>query len=165
MFTSIILSMSTAEICTMIIACCALILTVWQGHLVRRHGKLAIIPALSTWTHSTPDSMTFELSNKGHGTARIESFDFYRNSKIVTPEELMSDVLNLINYPAGNVRLGGMQRNTFLEKGETICILKITMNSQQNSNFFNEILNRFDLKVRYTSLHGETFLYDSSKFN
>ena len=61
-----------------IIAVCALVLTIYQARLARRHNRLSVRPLLSSFVEqvSGPDArITFSLVNNGLGPALVDSFE------------------------------------------------------------------------------------------
>lgn len=57
------------------IACISLIVSIWHGHLQRRHNILSVKPQLNLYSiFNSNEDVTLYISNDGLGTAIIKSF-------------------------------------------------------------------------------------------
>jgi hypothetical protein len=70
---------AVAGFSSVVVAVCALGLTVWQAVISRRHNRLSVTPHLTTWTQSDEATGRYsvEVLNNGIGPALIRIFCVY----------------------------------------------------------------------------------------
>lgn len=75
-------------ISSIIIALCALGISIWQAILTRKHNKLSFKPHLTSWTHKNTQKgfYAIEIINNGLGPAIIESFSVKVDDKRIAGE-------------------------------------------------------------------------------
>mgnify|MGYP000754828852 CR=1 FL=1 len=144
------------EVSSIVIAICALGLTIWQGWMTREHNRLSVQPAICSWAHQDENNAHYWIQNKGHGTAKISSFDFYVKGKKATTEELRQVIRQRIkNYGDNEIHIGIFESNSYFEKGEKVDLIKITTTNNETKPVpFEAILDDCQLIVKYRSLYG-----------
>jgi len=82
-----------AENSSSIIAICALIFTLWQLFVTRRHNELSVTPYLTTWSHIDNDN--------GVGPALIKTFQVFVDERGIESQDLglMEKTLEVL-FPA-----------------------------------------------------------------
>jgi len=145
------------------IALSALLITVIQTHLTRKHNKLSIRPVLCDWVHTTDNRITFWIMNKGLGTADISAFNFYIYDKKATLEEFQQDVNEQVKQNSIIVDTAGMSANSYLAKDEKVTVLDVTFQKDINidDSFIKHLDDRYKITIKYKSLYGDCFNYKS----
>ena len=75
-------------IASIVIASCAVIVSVWHGWVTRKHNKLSCKPHLTTWNYSAEKEGCYavELMNNGLGPALIKEFLIKVDGKVIHGE-------------------------------------------------------------------------------
>lgn len=152
---------------SVVVAVCALVVTIWQGRQNYKHNKMSVRPLLTTM-EKYQDRMNnrivnFELINSGFGPAIIKDFILVYNNEEVsknnrkTYEDFMMkkasrfELLNLISFAP----------NSSIQSDERVELFAMRYNPKTDDASFLEKLN---IKINYQSIYGdETFTYDSRK--
>ena len=153
-----------------IIAVCALILTIWQAFVTRRHNKLSVVPYLTTWSNSGDKGLfRVDIINNGIGPALIQTFQvFVDGHEIVGQDlEIIRKALKILfpNYVYNSY-------NSFLSQGymmspkESRCLLEIQFTGNQfpTPEEIEHATKRTKIYIKYESIYKEKLIYDSSKF-
>lgn len=155
------------EIASIIVAVCALSLTVWQGWMTRKHNQLSVMPAICSWNHSDEKTFHYWIKNKGHGTAKIDEFKLLINGTLVSHDEFHQVMKKRFDKLGKNTfHMGGFEDGSFFEKGEQTDIIKVTFDDDvENSEYFKELTKDCELKIEYSSLYGKKNSFTSDPFN
>lgn len=160
------LGCNTAEI----IAVCALVFTAYQAYLSRRHNRLSIIPKLTTSTVGKSEesigSMAVILANNGLGPAVINTYLVELDG---IPQEFndSSEVLVFMKELVGNIGVDStvtlLNSGHIIAAGESTKVMFISFvdNEGKGSEYVDNLMNRFSLRVSYSSIYGEKFEYHS----
>lgn len=149
---------------TTIIAMCALGLSIWQGYITRRHNKLSVAPLLTSKLEESKEHFCFQLKNKGLGIAKINSFNFLVNGKLVTNNEFMSDFQQLIPQSMNaTFYLRRYDKNSYIDtkSASTIVQLQADLLTLVDREL---IKNRYTVLVEYESLYGDKFKFTSAVY-
>lgn len=163
---------SLMDVAAVVVAACALILTVWTALTSRKHNKLSVRPHLATSVmreHVSTDKVNAAqvhmiLTNVGLGPALVRSADISLDGKVV-PIESFEDLRPLLAGVFPSSQLGNSDEFMKLNKGHAIAVgeridlVKFHLLNPPD-NLANE-LQRFHLLVRYESLYQDAFIYDS----
>ena len=149
------------EICSLVIAICALFLTIQQARTTAYHNKLSLIPMLQfSIEHSDGKYIEIALENVGTGPAIIDSFEL-ASVRIESLKETINDFakLNDLNVEGIDVLITKIENRTFLRAGQSLPLLKIlepkTKNREYNGlSYYTSIL---PLTVCYRSLYQDEF--------
>jgi hypothetical protein len=152
-------------VATITISICALSLAIWNGYLTRTHNKLCVKPFITSFLQESSTNLTFTITNCGLGPAEIEEFTIFANGKkINNHEEFNVDLESLLAtltlqklYTEYN-KLGHI-----IDIKGSSTILEIKADSLAPEEI-KTILNRYRLVVKYKSLYGQRFEFDSIKF-
>jgi len=155
------------EIISIIIAVCALSLTIWQGWMTRKHNQLSVMPAICSWNHSDEKNFHFWIKNKGHGTAKIDEFKLFINGENVSHDDFHSLMQKRFDTLGKNTfHMGGFVDGSFFEKGELADIIKVTFDKEvEDTKSFIELTKDCELKIKYSSLYGQKSSFTSDPFN
>jgi hypothetical protein len=134
--------------------------------MTKKHNTLAIRPAICSGTDIIRDDNTFYfwVKNKGHGTARIEGFNLSIESKLVTVDDFEKDFTQETSkFGKYTINYGSQKSGSYLEKGETIDIVKVTFENKLSDKFIEHIQKRYNLEIKYSSLYGEKLVSFNTK--
>lgn len=147
------------------IALLALILTIWQGWLSRKHNILSVRPSIILTTNTEKIDkekrrITVTIRNSGLGPAEILDYAFGKyNGEIIsgqmTPDawgHLLAKLCNLKNVKLESTQLA---KSRFISPGEEINLLSATHEKPQDREF--DIHQETCLAIKYKSLYGEKF--------
>lgn len=149
-------------ISSVVIAMCAVLISIWHGIETRRHNRLSVMPHLTTWTYSSDEKQTYtvELINNGIGPALIESFEIYVDGKLISGvgtgpiKKALKILFPNCNYEA---------RHSFVAKGYSmapnerceIAAIKFTEPPFPSQESIDESFDRGDIRVRYKSFYDD----------
>ncbi len=151
-------------ISSVVIASCALIFSIKQFSLARKHNRLSFRPHLSTWTHRDVDKGFYhiELVNNGLGPAVIESFLVKIDGKGISGEgtEPIEKGLKIL-FP----NLAYKSNQSFVAEGYsmaakercTIVAIQFTGPQLPSGEFIEHAFNRGSLEISYKSFYEEPF--------
>lgn len=146
------------------IATCAMIVTIWQGWISRKHNKLSVKPHLDYERHIRKDSpIILSIKNHGLGPAIIKSIIFNINGKKFngTIIELLTEIKASGIGLTYNHEI--ISQNTAMNANEQHDLLTIT-NSHENDNYDKaiDVFKKISFTIIYQSLYEETFNLDYS---
>jgi len=158
-------------ISSVIIATCALGVTIWHGIQTRRHNRLSVLPHLASWKHfeGSKNHYSVELSNNGVGPALIKTFKIEVDGKPIIGEdsEPIEKALKILfprlKYDAKHAALSKGYMMTAKEKIQIVDIIFFGDNVPKPEEV-NHAIKRTRLAVSYESIHGESFKFDSNDF-
>jgi hypothetical protein len=151
-------------ISSVVIALCALGISVWQGIQTRKHNKLSFRPHLTTWTHSNIEKgfYAIELINNGLGPAIIESFTVKIDGKQISGEgaEPIEKALKIL-FPNHTYQ----SHHSYVAKGYsmaakercTVVAVQFTGPHLPSPEFVEHAINRGELEISYKSFYEEVF--------
>lgn len=156
-------------ISSVVIAICAIVVSIWHGVQTRKHNKLSCKPHLTTWTHIDNDKAFYfvELINNGLGPALIEKFTVKVDGEIISGErtESIEKALKIL-FPNLNYK----SYHSFVAKGYSMAandkrkIIVIQFNQPlPDPEFVEEALKRSDIEVAYKSFYEEPFLLSTEE--
>lgn len=162
-----------AENSSSIIAICALILTVWQLFVTRRHNKLSVTPYLTTWSHIDHDNGNYSLDimNNGVGPALIKTFQIFVDGRKVESQDLglMEKTLEILfptsvyKYSSYKSYLSDGYMMATNEKRNLVSIQFVGQNFPTPEEI-KRISDRVKIIIEYESIYRQKLTYDSSKF-
>lgn len=145
-------------ICSIIIAGLALIITLWQGYVTRKHNRLSVTPRLCFSQTIVPEEKSKKVTNKGIGPAIIKKVRIYLDGKQIEYRDLRA--LWVLNH---NLKLSkdqrplvrGFGKEEMISAGEEIIIFSIKT-SDSIEKALKEF-NRIDMAIDYKSIYGDFF--------
>jgi hypothetical protein len=156
------------EVCSLVIAVCALFLTVHQARTTSYHNKLSLIPMLQfSITHSDGEYIEIALENIGTGPAIIDTFELAAK-EVKSLRETLNEFAKLNDIDISNVKalITKIEDRTFLRAGQSISLLKVqepevVSDEYKALAYYTSIL---PLTVCYRSLYQDEFhvMTDSS---
>lgn len=154
-----------------VIALCALILTVWQAIVARKHNKLSVTPYLTTWTHVDTDKCSYavEILNNGIGPALIKSFQIFVDGHEIKGQdlEILQKALK-IAFPQYSYH----SYNSFLSEGymmspkesRNLLTIQFLGPNFPSKEEIDHAAKRVKIIIEYESIYEEKYAFDSSKF-
>lgn len=162
------MNQKTANIATVAIALCALLLSIWQGYLQRQHDHVSLEPRINAYfkIDGRTDQWGIYVFNNGMGPAYIESLDVFANGKPM-PEgdrgKFGSTLLSLGLNPFC-FTVGGPRPNDSLIVGEEIALIEASKNAPAACSLALNSLSRvagdnIDFTLVIKSIYGDRFEY------
>lgn len=156
-------------ISSVVIAFCALGLSIWQGVLARKHNRLSFRPHLSWMINSDAEKgfYSVELINNGIGPAIIENFSVKVDGKLISGDgtEKIENALKIV-FP----NLPYKANHSVLAKGysmapkEQCTVFAVQFLCKVPSKeFVDHAINRSNLEIPYKSFYGERFLLNAQE--
>jgi len=145
------------EIISIIIALCAVSLTLWQGWMSRKHNQLSVMPAICSWNHVDERTFHYWIKNKGHGTAKIDEFELCLNGKNISHDDFYCLMQKRFNALGKNTfHLGSFAHGSFFEKSECVDVIKVTFEDDvEDIESFEKLTSDCELRIKYSSLYGK----------
>lgn len=155
-----------------VVAICALWLTIRSNRDTTKHNKLSVIPRLTTSTSFAKQGdgtyrslkVRVVLKNVGLGPAVVNSADILLDG-LKAKANSFEDVSGLLNKVSPGIQLGGdgsfvkLNKGYAIEVGREVEIAAFqVMEPAQN---LEEELKRFQFLVEYESFYGDPFTYDT----
>ena len=154
-----------------IVASCAIIISIWQGMVNRKHNRMSVRPHLTTWRQIDPSNGYYQvdLINNGIGPALIEKFCVKVDGKVLPGAELeVIETAMKILFPNNAYTLG----KAYVGKGyamapkERCTIVSVQFLEKPGPSIEtveHALLRRADLEITYTSFYGERFELETEK--
>ena len=153
-----------------VIALCALVFSIWQGILTRKHNKLSFRPHLTTWTNRIAEKgfYSIDLINNGLGPAIISSFSLKIDRKLISGEgtEPIEKALKILFSGSAY-----KSQQSFLAKGYSMAAkerchlvaVQFLNNLFPSTEIVEHAINRCELEITYKSFYEEEFYFNSEK--
>ena len=168
--TSLIVS-----VCGVIIALCALGLSIYMGWLQKNNYEISVQPYITLVPTVEPrkNEYGFYLYNAGMGKGYVENIEYFLNGRKIegSNSEALVKVVNYFGFNKdcfsyGNPRTGDSvsldEMNTLLTLGGGVVSL---VQCKKTYEEFYKVLkgddNEFTIKLRYRSIYNISYLYDS----
>lgn len=160
-----------AGFCAVIVALCALWLTISEGRESRKHNKLSVKPHLTTWTSSAAASGRYSVDviNNGIGPALIKNFQICVDGMAV--EGLGVGVIEnalkkLFPGAAYEAKQGYLAPGYVMSAKERRPVVDIVFLGQPVPKYeeMAQAEKRIRLVIEYESMYGEEYRYDSDTF-
>ena len=160
---------NSIEIASIVIALCALFLTIYQGIQTRYHNRLSVLPYLQivhSSTSSKQDYYSIYIENKGMGPARITGIEANVGNEFIRFNEEInySSIFNslkkkgIVDVDMSNINFTSFGPNAYIDEGEKVYLMQLQSNSSKESkeNFIKAI-NSIDFLFCYSSVYGDQF--------
>ncbi|MEH6649966.1 MAG: hypothetical protein V7707_08090 [Motiliproteus sp.] len=159
-----------ANIATVFIALCALVLTYAQVRSIHKHNRISVRPYLTTWEHigGEDDSYVVDLINGGTGPAIIKSCTLFLDDKPMEGTEL-EPMLNLYDELFSGYEFAPYSTywnsGFVLSANQTRIFGKIQFNGNKKptANEVTEAFKRANVLIKYESAYAESFTYSSKE--
>lgn len=153
---------------SVVIAVCALGLTVWQAAITRRHNRLSVTPHLTTWTQSeqVTGRYSVEILNNGIGPALIKSFSVQVDGQPIGGEgpEPIEKALKVL-FPQYSFRSSQayMARGYMMSAKEARSLVAVEFFGERfpRQEEVDHAMKRTRLLIEYESIYGDKRLLDT----
>ena len=157
------------EICTVVIALCALFLSIWQGYTTRQHNKLSVTPRLAIWVleDEIANKLLIRLENNGVGPAIINSIEIIIDDEIIIEiddtnfEASESKILDLLGVDEKNrdyVFVNCIGKNFYIRAGMDHKFFEVDPNIGKHAyNKLRRKLLDISIRIKYSSLYKEKY--------
>ena len=151
---------------SILIAVCALILTVIQSIQNRKHNRLSVKPILEVNHHRLFTERSIVIKNVGLGPAVINKCNLLIDGieREIT-ENIWDEFLSTINLPKLKFQFYSIAGHTTFEPGQMEKLLYINCSSLSN-DILDEIdlnLKRISFIIKYRSVYNEKFEIESTR--
>ncbi|TMP70396.1 hypothetical protein CWB76_10635 [Pseudoalteromonas sp. S1609] len=135
-----------------------------QATVMRIHNELSVRPAMCSNLVLHKNVLTFTITNKGLGPAKVDEFKFYYLEKLLTYDDfkkLIDDKYrHFCEYEFPPIT-STQDEDSYVAKDEVITILKLVLdekikNRPSNEDIYKEIEESMNLQFNYTSLYEQT---------
>ena len=154
-----ITSSDVIAISSAVIALCALITTIWQGVVSRRHNRMSVKPVLDFDREVRPKEMfSISLKNHGVGVAIIQSIRIENNGKRLP---FGADAVNEIakDYPISlpSFEFSEIDPRTALSAGAEVLLFSVKLHgvNDDDRSALLKMFNESRIHVRYESVYKE----------
>jgi hypothetical protein len=154
-------------ICSVVIASAALIVTVWQGIVIRRHNRMSVAPHVRIEQRWTSKRMTFVLRNCGMGPAIISDLKLKVDGKVFPESQLKMylGVFKLLDIDINRTRIFVPDSRDAISPNEEINLMDLDYTNVQGNtdSALRQIDKRLGISLEYESIYEEKFLAEYSQ--
>lgn len=151
-----------------VIALCALVFSIWQGMVARKHNKLSVRPHLSTWSSADEEKgfYSFEIINNGIGPAIVEEATVKVDGKPIAGKAADA-VENAVKILFADLRYRA--NHSYFMKGDTMApnercgLIELQFSDEPppSAEVIARAMKRVVVEITYKSFYGETFHFSS----
>ena len=129
-------------------AVCALVATIWQGVVARKHNRLSVKPVLTLYREESDGKIY--VKNNGTGPALIRDYEIYKDDKLIAEQEVQTALPLLL-------RSASLSNGVALAPGDTIDLIE--------SKTYADLthippLEALRFRIRYASIYDETWVLE-----
>ena len=136
-------SLDPVAISSLVIALCAMVATVWQAAIARRHNRLSVRPVLTLYRREI-EGLIY-VRNNGSGPAIITSYELYSNGKRLPLDSLDGIFSTVTDVPE-------LTPGVAIAVGESVELVKaVTFLEASHTQPMEDL--RF--RIVYESIYGE----------
>jgi hypothetical protein len=158
-----------AGISTLIIALCALCVSIWQVRQGIKHNRLQVRPHLDTWTETNPQAGHYAvmLMNNGLGPAIIENFSIRIDGNDITgigSEPIEKGLKILFPDKTYTSHQSFVARGYCMAEKEKCQLVIIQFQTPlPSAEYVTHAFNRSEVKIVYKSLYEEEFEFSTKE--
>jgi len=138
-------SLDPLELAGVVVAGCALVATIWQGALTRKHNRLSVRPVLTLYREEQNGKIY--IKNNGTGPALIREYKVYGESEVVVEQSWRTALPLVFDAAFPSV-------DTALAPGDTIDL--IASKTYIDGSHIPQ-LRALRFRIRYASIYGEAW--------
>ncbi len=161
-------------VAAVVIALCALGVSLWQGWQTRAHNRLSVLPNLEIYAHfdlpAPRENIGLYLVNTGVGPAKITRLDVYFDDKLVQNDNDYVNIIKQIKLDKQEkfrITPSSIGKNTILASEKSILVFGILRNDitklekggsykiKLANHFRDELKKRFRIEWEYCSIYKE----------
>jgi hypothetical protein len=161
-----ILKSKIVEICSVIVAMCALFIAVYQADSTNYHNRLAVLPMLQIKTdvYRGSSEIYLAIENSGNGPAILTEIES-NNDPMLSLDSIVEtyEKTNKLGFSNLGIKYLQVSPRSIIKPGETMKLasLKIKNNDNPNELIFKNLISSLPINVCYRSLYGD-LLYVTS---
>jgi len=145
---------NTFNIASLIVAVCALFLTVSELRSSRIHNRLSVQPHLQISHTMRPDVGAIRLENAGVGPGHLRTFELFLDGKPVTS---WNDFVNQIGLQGkGQFQFSVFKSQTWIQNGTAQVLFEV--NTAEQATILNKNINRVNVSVCYCSVYNDCWV-------
>ena len=141
-------------LCSMLVALCALLISIWEGYSMQQHNQLSLRPYLETELNTSDDGQwELFINNNGLGPAEVKDVQYFVDGKSYVTRD---DFLKALGeeptcYARGNI-------GRFYKVSDRQMVYN-TLNKVcfKPESALMAMLSRMQIVITYQSLYGESF--------
>ncbi|WP_028876951.1 hypothetical protein [Teredinibacter turnerae] len=149
---------------SLVVACCAIGLTVWQATIQRIHNRISVKPHLmqATTKDKTGDvaSLHVCIINNGLGPAFIDSFSVLYQGTPTSLEDGLSEALGDLTK---NMSSTSLACGSAIAAGESVQLVRVKFNAPTDHQVeqVKAKLNDLDMVIKYSSAYEKIEPFDT----
>lgn len=153
------------EFSSEIIASCALVFTVWQFSVQRKHNRVSVTPHLFSFTDRERNvdsaTLTVSLINNGLGPAFIHKFEVYLDGKESDPDTAVKAVFG---EPDGHFKYTVLGDDFALAPGQKVVLITVPFPIETGLDIkdMERELERLEITIVYKSAYGIKYVLGGS---
>jgi hypothetical protein len=137
-------TLDPVQAATLVVAVCALAVTVWQGVVTRKHNRLSVTPVLTLYRREIDGVIT--LKNNGTGPALIVSQEIYFRGEPLEEESFQKAIPHLVDS-------GHLLPGAAIAPGDEVMLFK---SATYLDGSHIEVLEELRFRITYKSIYNET---------
>ncbi len=160
MFTDWITPEITIAISSVVIAVCALGISIWQGYLTRKHNRLTVNPyaVIQVDLSAQSEQVGVQIRNQGVGPMIINSIGIRRENDYIDFKN-MSITKDFLDLQGGDFVFRINTGSVSILPNEETWIISTTKH-QSNKDLISRLkaaLNNSTIEITYKSIYGEKY--------
>ncbi|OEK04190.1 hypothetical protein [Roseivirga misakiensis] len=142
-------SEKVTQFAIVVIAVCAVVVSVWQVSIAQRHNRLSVRPYLNFFSGwATEDTWALKLQNEGIGPAIIKSVSLTYKGETYTHWDAVLDAAEIRDKRVNSINLG---IDAPFKADKEIIYLQLKGDPK------NRVLYGIEVLIKYTSIYDEPF--------
>ena len=131
------------QFAALVVAVCALVVTVWQGVVTRKHNRLSVTPVLTLYRREIDGVITVE--NNGIGPALIISQEVYFRGEPLEEESFQKAIPHFIDS-------GHLLPGAAIAPGDEVMLFK---SAAYVDGSHMEVLQELRFRITYKSIYNQ----------
>ena len=131
------------QFAALVVAVCALVVTVWQGVVTRKHNRLSVAPVLTLYRREIDGIIT--VKNNGIGPALIISQEVYFRGEPLEEEFFQKAIPHLIDS-------GHLLPGAAIAPGDEVMLFK---SAAYLDGSHMEVLQELRFRITYKSIYNQ----------
>ena len=136
-------TLDPVQFAALVVAVCALAVTVWQGVVTRKHNRLSVTPVLTLYRREIDGIIT--VKNNGIGPALIISQEVYFKGEPLEEESFQKAIPNLVDS-------GHLLPGAAIAPGDEVMLFK---SAAYVDGSHMEVLQELRFRITYKSIYNE----------
>ena len=154
------MSISTESRAAIIVAICAVAISVWQGYETRKHNRLSTKPIiLYEWEVKEGQKSGIYIQNNGLGPAILTDIEFSYAGKIIQRKDnsKWAIVSKKINRNGGKVIFNYFNPGAAFIPGQKFFFFFVKNYDSKNPKELGDMYSKLGITLSYCSVYGDCF--------